>query len=713
MIVISGRIFIMIKIDGIELPNSPHLVSKITMTEGMGALTPAIELMLDDYSGALNDQLALTDGNEILVTVGRTPEDANTQTRQYRLFGTKQKTSATGPMVQAIGIYDAPEYVSKSVRESFEANTQDVLAAIAARCKLKFKKGDGVAEDKQIWLNVCKSRAMFVQDTMRHGRIDDKSAMVAMLTSLGELRYYNASELIETPKEKIKHMFIHNTEESRDSDVKVYEVSQASDKSTAGVMNTWQNYGAIRVAHSLEGEFEKFDKLDITTASGFLSINSQVKKTIEYSRIDYSPLDCGNTHKNYWKALYQNVRLLALFSEHVSILTKDVTDVELLDVVIYRAANAAPKKPINKSDIYIVIGKTIMVKNGASYAERIELVRRSLSVKGESKLAGDTETTSINAAASSPIPDSMIDPTVLPSQSTMPRMNVISTQVAACDASMSAMKARIPDHTNAISFTLPSLTRVTEALAAALPAQEIVQRLGQLVPSLNHYKAMSGGFNTSLLNTLDPLTLLNTQLNNIPGVSAGIRQATLTNPSGILSSMTSAMMPIGHQQSMATILHSLVAQVKPLTDGLNAVPGGKQVQRALINHANDASNAARASSTTLSRMWNLNLSTMIGQQVPQLIKTPPSGSAVQRLFDTQYSPGAITTVPLSFDKQTSRVTQVLSTLTDTKQPQWAVEEALPILTVVTPEGILNNLGNDIEQSRRREQDMYPADWRGA
>lgn len=710
MISISGRIFIQIKIDGSPIPDAPNLVSRLTMTEGGGALTPAIELLLNDYSGVLNRELALTDGNELLITVGKSPEDAETQSRQYRLFGSKQKTSISGPQIQAIGIYDAPSYISGSVRESFEANTQDVLKSIAAKCKLKFKTGSSVTEDKQIWLNCCKNRAMFVQDTIRHGRVNDTSAMLAALTSLGELRYFNLSELIETPKDQIKHMFVHNTEQAPSPGMKVYQVRQAFDSSNAGLMNTWQNYGSTRVAHSLEGLTQVFDKIDVFTASGFLPINEQVAKTIQKSRMDYSPLDCGNNHKNYYRALYQNLRLLALFSEHVSILTYDITDVQPMDVVIYRQANADPSLPVNKSDIYVVTAKTILVKGGANYAERIELVRRSLSEKGETKLAGAD--IGANAASVSPIPDSLIDPTSTVSVDTRSQVVGLTSTVGEAQRSLDVTRAQVPRVSDSIRSIAGPLRTVNDAIKGKISPVETLKRVKALDPLLKSYQATANTFNNAMEQTLAPLQNLATRLGVSTNLTAGVRQATLTNPAGILSAMTSTFQAVKQQVDVHRIVKGMANDLKTQTVNVALqTPEGREAQAILNEQAAITGALSDASLINAGRTWNTNLSSLLGTPIPTYIPPQPV-SPMYTVMNDMYtvSPSGS---PLTFDRQTSNVTKTWASKTDDKRPQWLPEPPATFTPAADADMALDKLTSDLNAAQRREQDFYPSDWTDA
>ncbi len=712
MINIQGRIYITMKIDGQPLPSAPTMFHKITITEGMGALTPAVELVMNDYTGVLNDELALTDGNELLITVGKTPEDTKTKNRQFRLFGYRQQEAAAGPQVQALGIYDAPEFLTASVRESFEANSQDVLKQIASKCKLTFCTcGDVPTEDKQIWLNVTRTRAVFVQDLVRHARVDDKSALMAVLTSQGELRLSDMNKAIETPKAKIRTMFIHNAQEVDLEGKTIHEVRQARTRSVAGLMNTWQNYGSTRIAHSLEGLQQVFDKLDIHTSSGFLPINEQVAKTVKNSRIEYSPFDCGNNHKNYYKALYQNLRGLALFSEHVSILTTDITDVELLDVVIYKQANADPKAPVNKSDIYVVVGKTIQVKGGSSYAERIELVRRSLTMKGESKLAGTDQ--NCNAAAQSPVPDSLINPTATTSKDSLPTVAAMTKDIAAAQKDLNAVKVAIPNQSAAMALAMPGMQRMQETINTGTPEQ-IVEATSKAMPALQHYQEQTAVVNSTWKNSLLSVVKVTHALLDVKGVATGIRQAALTIPGGITHSMSYAFSSLQRQQTMSALLTVMEQQLQGKQSSLYQVPGGYQTMNAFNQLSSQSASATRLAEQTGVTMWNSNASALHGQPIPGTIQYSVGGATlpqVMRIGEVSYD-NLGNPVASTATQKAEAMTAYLGTKTALKQPPWidsayTSDDPIPASAA---EWEFQQLGRDLKTQQGREQDMYPRKW---
>lgn len=389
MLNVNDRIFVSLKIDGQELPYANLL--HVTLTEGNGALVPAFQIDLADPTSLLSNSDVLTEGNTVDILISRSHTDTQAVHRKYRVFSPKRENNALNPTLSVVGILNTPLYITASKIEAFKGNSDVALRELAQKCGLRYSgpadfNGKTLA-DQQTWLNVCKNRASFAQDVARHGWADDHSGMGLTLTSLGELRYRNLTDVINTPASKIKFVFYHSAMPSSDDvERKGYVVRQVHDRSVAGVMSNWVNYGNTRVQNSLTGESVVMDKLAVKLPGPYLPINADVSGTVGRARVDYAPIDCGNVHAKYQTAFYQNMRIRALFSERLSLLVNDVTEVELYEPVIYRQADADISAPIKNSDIYMVVGKTVAMRGGIHYAERIELARMSLTMKGNADL---------------------------------------------------------------------------------------------------------------------------------------------------------------------------------------------------------------------------------------------------------------------------------------------------------------------------------------
>lgn len=508
MLTIQDKLFLSIKIDGTEIAYAG--LNSVIATEGSGALIPALKIVLSDPTSAFSSAEALTDGNEIEVLISKSFKDNQVVQRKYRLFAVKRDNQTFNPTVEIIGILNAPGYITKSVRESHRGTSEDVLKAVAKASDLKFSgpsSVDGRApNDSQLWLNVCKNRATFVNEVVRHGWIDSHSGMSAAVTSYGELRYRDLVSLINTPIDKIVFVFAHNTlPSSADKNKKTYIVKDAKDRSTAGVMSSWQNYGSTRVQNNLSGAPNVIKDLAVKLSGNYLPINGTVAKSVEKSRIEYAPIDCGNNNDRYELARYQNIKLNALFSEKISILLDQVSEVQLYDPVVYRQEDADLRQPVKNTDVYIIVGKTIVVAGGAHYAERIELARMSLTMKGTTELSAPGDFTSERSM----IPDVNINPNAVgavPLANRAAAVSVSSALNSVAGANSILQTSRmdaLPRLSSVASTVSNAVTNIVNGNASAYDvinllnaATVLSNEMANLAPNLN----FAGSANNSLLN---------------------------------------------------------------------------------------------------------------------------------------------------------------------------------------------------------------------
>ncbi len=341
MLNIKNQAYITLKVDGspIEVVN----IKNMTLAEGNGAYAPTMKLELDDPTSLLSRNYALNEANVIEIMIARTPNDTGIRSRKYRLFSPARNNPTRNPMLLLVGLLDAPKYFSASLRESYRGTTDSVISTVAGKVGLDYIAPDNSRQcnDNQTWLDVCTTRARFIHEVTRHGYMDDKSGMASAVTSYKELRYKNLVDTINTPPGQIEYVFSHNASHSSSDSGTLYIIKEAQDKSSSGMMSSWQNYGSTRQHNNIDGKprTKKTADVQIPNGDSYMVINETVSEEIDRSRVEYAQIDCSNTHKNYQEAVYQNLRILGAFSEVVSLLVDVVTDVQLFDPIIYRQAD--------------------------------------------------------------------------------------------------------------------------------------------------------------------------------------------------------------------------------------------------------------------------------------------------------------------------------------------------------------------------------------
>lgn len=714
MIIIDGRIFVDILIDGNPLPTSANLVERLTMTEGNGALSPAVELILNDHSGHLGRDLALTDGNEILITIGKSASSINTVPRQYRLFGYKQLITAYGPQIQAIGTLDAPGYLTSSTIEAYKGTTSQALLEIAVRSKMCYSGPEDYngrnMSDSQKWRAVCQSRASHAQDISRHGYLDEHSGMMLVATSLGCLKYRNLSDVIDTPIEKIKRIFIHSVPTaSKDSDKIVYEVRAARDRSVSGLMNNWQNYGSTRFEHTLDGVQEAHKSVDVKTQGSFLAINAQVSDTVVKARREYGPLDCGNTHKNYERALYQNIRQLSLFSEKLSILVTAVTDVQLLDAVIYRQANADITEPVKNSDVYIVIGKSILLKGGMSYAERIELARMSITTKGKSILKCADPASDANSV----IPSVSINPTINAAKSIIPTVKTISGLAVSASTTMGNVKSIVSNVSNAVASSTYALSNVLSAVKTLSNPAALLSNLKSAIPALRTVSQVIGTMNSLSSIARSGLNTFNYSVQAIGNVKNDLRGAIMGIPNGIMDSYSSVLGATKQVTDHLEVLRTVSTRLVPEISGLQALPGGAQVVQDFKNAYALVDQTTKTAGLAAASMWNTSVSLLSSKPVPatSALQAHPGGSFDKTMGTSFTTPNYSLSSTLSSSAQSANTQMAMAKKIAGELPWQPVVDygLLPKqpLTVAEAETKILEMQADASVAIKRTQEQGP------
>jgi hypothetical protein len=604
MIIVEDKVIIEIRIEGRKIPTSANLVSEIALVEGYKQLFPCGAITFNDLSGSLSEELNLVDGNHITITMGKDHESHSTVTRQYRLFGASKRITAAGPQIRAILIYDAPNFITASVSESFEASSADVLAEIAEICKLQFDGPDMDTHDKQVWLNISKNRASFVHEVTRHGYIDENSAMYSVLTSMGVLKYKNLMDLIE--KEPKYHLY-HNISIPEDADKsKSYVVKQAKNMSSSGLLNSWQNYGSTRVVHSLSGEHTLESSVDVKTTSKYLPINKQVADTVKRARVEYSSLDCGNVSDKYERALYQNLKLLALFTERLPVLIMECTDIQLLDVISYKQANSDISESAESSDVYLVTGKTAYSRGGMVYAERLEIARMSITKKGATHLT-TSDPASLKDLA---VPESFVNINNNVAAAVNSIVNTVTTLFSVMNNPSQLISFGLNQLGPQLQYGYPTLSSLVNQIAVTgIPAnpQATIDALRTLVGPSTQLVDTLTAHKTNLTSISNSLTSVLSQVNALdPQVQTSVRNSnilvnSLFNPSGVVLSLSQTL-PVLKNISDLTNVYTVVNQIIQMhTAGLT---GLDPTISSKITDFGTNTQALQSNYTTLSNTFN-------------------------------------------------------------------------------------------------------------
>lgn len=547
MLSINDQVHLEIKIDGDPIPSGHNVVNRVDVCSGGGKLFPTAAMTLSDGSSAFSRSRALTEGNPIDILLSRSHKDANYNVHKFRFFGSHKIPTPAGQDVRIVAIINTPVFINKAPSIHIEGTSEDALRKIATDCGLKFSGPSDFngrkCDDKQVWLLMAQKYCSAALDIARHGMIDKQSCMALALTSQGELRYRNLIDVLNKPPSEIDVAIVHATLPSDgDSGKRQYFARDPRDVNFTGLMANYTNYGTKRVTNNTDGDIDLEEKVDVNTGSKALPINSDVKGKVETTRVEYSPRDCGNTHKNYERAEYQNRRLLALFSQKLVLLVDLPTGLELYDPVIYRQADVDPSVPLSQNDVYIVTGKTIAIRGGRFYCERLEIAKIGTNMAGNSSL--------ITPKNSGP------EANMIPDVSLNPLDSSVMANSAATAKGLGQSMSTIQQGTSVLQSvqqsSIKGVLAATGPIASAVNAMDAglgsaeKSILGAIDAAQGAYNSMEDAYKHMEQQALD---IKNMALSVPQNLSANARQIMSTATGGVISTL-GAMLPIVNQQSL-------------------------------------------------------------------------------------------------------------------------------------------------------------------
>jgi hypothetical protein len=378
---IKNQIYVEIKVQDQKMPMTPNMIDTLSMNESISSMTPTAQLTFTDLKHSMVRDMALVEGTKITVLSGKFQDSA--VPRKYRIFGIKQVSTREGPKLVVNCVYDAPEYITGSYTEAFKGTSSSVIEKIAKKCSLKADVTS--TSDDMTWLNFGQTRAAFTEDIAIHGYNGESSCMLRGLTSSGIVRYKDAIEELNKTKPKVT-LALNIT---KGGTSKLILVRDIRDVSVSGAMNSFVNYGWKYPEHSLKGKEILHEKYKAKTTEKYLPINSEIKgKISNQTRVEYcTKLDCRNTHDNYHKAYYINMRGRALLCERLHLLIEEPSEIQLMDIVEFK--HAETDGHVGKgSGNYFVTAKVVYITNGSQYFEKLELCRAAVRESGNTQLEG-------------------------------------------------------------------------------------------------------------------------------------------------------------------------------------------------------------------------------------------------------------------------------------------------------------------------------------
>lgn len=339
-----------------------HMVSSTKLA------MPMLHMALQDNLDSLSESKNLVDASRIqIVLKGR---DDRTTTYVFRLNSSNRTPNAGGYRCEIDGYLDAVTYWHASTQTSIKGTSYKAISQIASTCGLGFS-GDQTS-DSQVWIPRNIKYNEWARQISERGFRSDSSCMQLGLNLDKTLVYRDlATERARTA------IFLFG--EYKAGTVIATDVQP---EVLSGSMNHHSGYASMLVEQDLDSQdiFKPTSSVQLRREEGdrSLQVNGRVARAVEQSNVAFAPIDVGNSHPDYEKALYQNRRINNLFSSKLLLVTPATTNIRLLDRVSV-SLDKTNEYLKAYSGYYHVGSRTIFVQ-GNEYFEKFELLRKFSSV---------------------------------------------------------------------------------------------------------------------------------------------------------------------------------------------------------------------------------------------------------------------------------------------------------------------------------------------
>lgn len=367
---LTGVFRVSIFFSGVEFPFSKESqLGVLHMVESSKLEIPMVRLQITDgIKFFKNNPAILVEGAQLRVAlVAREVADAE---YVFRVNSIKNTPSSLGDVIDIDGYLDYPKFWIETTGLTYkEKSSNEVLKDIAGYAGLLY---DGTTTaDTQTWHGAKKRVHAFCNDVAKHGYASQSSCMKLAVCLDGTMRYKDVSKL-ETGDPVAKFVI---------GDIKQGHLTVVSHapKNTGGSQNRRSGYRQTLTEYNVfrDSVYRNHSNLiaDINEGGEF-NMNSEVRGSITSGSHTVGPIDYGNVHEDYHRAMYQNIRGTALFNVGLDILINMPAITRPKVRVFDTVSVTAPAELSEQNGLYIVVSHAIALSQG-QYHEKLELTKRS------------------------------------------------------------------------------------------------------------------------------------------------------------------------------------------------------------------------------------------------------------------------------------------------------------------------------------------------
>jgi hypothetical protein len=322
---------------------------------------PLMVLRFVDLCDAVS-KVGLQDGSPIVLAFN----GVVSLERKFLVHSWKRSPAGEGFAYTLNCYWNAPKWWTATTNSNIRGTSHDVIKQLAHTCKLEFSSTSTQTSDSMLWSGANRAYNEYARDIARHGYVDEKSQMVMGVDTEGMLKYVNINAI---PKPTVNVGYA-----AQATSGPFLQITDFTPSNIAGNNNAIAGYLHDRHSQSLEEE-KVHKSVTLEPDCRKPLINTEVRSEIGRGGISYSPIDFGNVHENYERALYQNTRFNLLNNLAAEVLIGFQTDMDLFDNFKY--VPPTQLKSDSYAGEYTISGKIIYIA-GSSYNEKLIAVKNGL-----------------------------------------------------------------------------------------------------------------------------------------------------------------------------------------------------------------------------------------------------------------------------------------------------------------------------------------------
>jgi hypothetical protein len=370
---LAGSHGIALTVSGIPVPIYTKPGIHLQTVERVNQILPTLFFhMLDFYGLYSNAQVPINDGTQLTLAFN----DGNSglpAAYNYRAYGTpiRKKHPAGYDELLVYATLDNLPYTREAANRALTGSSTSVVGQIASLLNMGYTTNDS-SQDSMTWLSGRASWAKYVSNIEKYAYSNSQSMFAHAVTGANNLLFMNIQKLM-AGKNYVATLY-YGVQPPSGANEPSYQLYDYKIVSSSGFLNHLFAYGMRQSQTGSTGSVTINNTVDATYTTGEnIDINANsAQRLSNRSRIQVAPVDCGNTHANYYPAKHQNARLKATYSQMLVGMSAFYTGLNVFDIVRVIVYNQGVQNSTASGTYFVsAIQRGIC---GTRYFERMELM---------------------------------------------------------------------------------------------------------------------------------------------------------------------------------------------------------------------------------------------------------------------------------------------------------------------------------------------------